>query len=56
MAAAKQSVHEAGEPNAVRDFLMPELCVASTVETLIFLRCRQMRRQAATRMSPSWNG
>src|SRR5262249_5453720 len=28
--------------------LMPSFCPASTVETLIFLRCRQMRPQAVT--------
>jgi hypothetical protein len=49
-------VAEADEPDAVVDFRDTEPLSRSTVEMLIFLRCRQMRPQAVTRMSRSWNG
>jgi len=37
-------------------FLIPSLCLAMMVEMLIFLRCMQMRPQAVTSASLSWNG
>src|SRR5579883_33765 len=49
-------VREADEPNAASTSLIPSLWPASTVEMLIFLRCRHRRPRAVTTTSRSCKG
>jgi hypothetical protein len=49
-------VHEADEPDAVVDFVYSELLTGKHGRDIDLLRFMQMRPQALTRMSQSWNG